>query len=108
MDLCSTIKGSLLETFFPEGWDLKRIDECCSQPPEEVCKRMPWWNRDFQPIPCEALADFDMMMGHEIALEIKKAKDAKKQIRKRERPFTPGFSKLPMRSAPSSCFVCCP
>ena len=80
MDLVSTIKGSLLETFFPEGWDLKKIDECCSQPPEDVCKRQPWWNKGFEPIMCDSLPDFDMMMGHEIALEIKKAKDAKRQL----------------------------
>ena len=80
MDLVSTIKGSLLESFFPEGWDLARIDECCSQPPEDVCKRQPWWNKGFEPIKCDQLADFDMMMGHEIALEIKKARDAKKQL----------------------------
>ncbi len=80
MDLVSTIKGSLLETFFPEGWDLAKIDECCSQPPEDVCKRQPWWNKNFEPIQCDELADFDMMMGHEIAIEIKRAKDAKRQI----------------------------
>jgi len=80
MDLMSTLEGSLLENFFPAGWDLKKIDECCSQPPEDVTKRQPWWNKKFQPIQCDELADFDMMMGHEIAIEIKRAKDAKKQI----------------------------
>ncbi len=33
MDLLSTIKGSLLEGFFPAGWDLARMDACCSHGP---------------------------------------------------------------------------
>lgn len=80
MDLNSTIEGSLLENFFPEGWDLKKIDECCSQPPEFVTQPQPWWHKNFYPIQCESLGDFDTLMGHEIAMEIKRAKDAKKQI----------------------------
>ena len=27
MDFLSTVKGSLLEDFFPANWDLKRMDE---------------------------------------------------------------------------------
>jgi len=74
MDLLDTIKGSLLENFFPEGWDLKKIDECCSNSPEAVKDRQEFWNRDFMPVQCENIHDFDMMMGHEIAQEIRKAK----------------------------------
>ena len=29
MDFMSTVKGSLLEGFFPEGWDMKKIYEFC-------------------------------------------------------------------------------
>ncbi len=39
MNLLDTIQGSLLEKFFPEGWDLARIDQCCSLPPEEITHR---------------------------------------------------------------------
>ena len=28
MDFLSTVKGSLLEDFYPKGWDMKKIDEC--------------------------------------------------------------------------------
>lgn len=80
MNLLSTIQGSLVDGFFPAGWDLAKFDECCSNPPESVLDRQPWWNRRFQPVPCETLADFDTMMGHEIALEIKQAKDAGRKI----------------------------
>ena len=80
MDLISTIKGSLLENFFPAGWDLAKIDRCCSLPPEKILDRQSWWNKDFEPIPCETLTDFDLKMGHEIAMEICRAKDEKKKL----------------------------
>lgn len=79
-DLVSTIKGSLLEGFFPKGWNLKRIDEICSRSPAQIRKREDWWNRDFRPVPCEALADFDTMLGHEIALTVKQAADEGQQL----------------------------
>ena len=31
MDFVSTVKGSLLEGFYPAGWDMERIDSCCSE-----------------------------------------------------------------------------
>lgn len=80
INLITTMKGSLLEGFFPKGWDLKKLDECCSRPPETITRPEKWWNRKFTPIPCETLADFDTMMGHEIALEIAQAKMAKRPI----------------------------
>ena len=30
LTMLNTIKGSLLEGFYPKGWDLKRIDACCA------------------------------------------------------------------------------
>jgi len=80
IDLIGTIKGSSLEGFFPAGWDLKKIDKCCSHRPEEITRRKPFWHKGFQPVPCESIEDFDCLMGHEIALEIKKAKEARRQI----------------------------
>jgi glucosamine-6-phosphate deaminase len=80
VNLISTLKGSLLETYFPEGWDLKALDTCCSRPPETITQPEPWWHRKFAPVPCETLADFDTRMGHEIALEIAGAKKARKPI----------------------------
>jgi glucosamine-6-phosphate deaminase len=77
----TTIDGSLLESFFPAGWDLRRIDACASHPPETVTERQPWWHPQFEPVVCETVADFDVMMGHEIALTICEAREAgRKQI----------------------------
>lgn len=75
MDFNDTLKGSLLEGFYPAGWDMKRIDACCQFAPEEASRPMPWWNEGFAAVSCDSIHDFDMMMGHEIALEIKKAAD---------------------------------
>ncbi len=75
MDMISTIKGSLLENFFPVGWDLKKIDKCCNNPAEEITKPQPWWNKNFQPISCDTIEDFNMLLGHKIANNIRVAKE---------------------------------
>lgn len=80
MDFNSTVKGSLLEGFYPEGWDFEKIDECCSHKPEEVFDRQEFWNKDFAPIMCDSVAEFDVKMGHEIANEIKKANERGEKI----------------------------
>ncbi|GMW01978.1 MAG: hypothetical protein AMXMBFR84_31140 [Candidatus Hydrogenedentota bacterium] len=80
VNLMSTMKGTLLEGYFPEGWDLDAIDKICSRPPEALTKREAWWNKGFEPVLCPSLADFDVMLGHEIAMEIKSAAEAKKPI----------------------------
>lgn len=80
MDFNSTVKGSLLENFYPKGWDMEKIDECCSHKPEEVLDRQAFWNEGFSPIMCNDLEEFNVKMGHEIANEIKKAADAGKRI----------------------------
>ncbi len=75
MDFNSTVKGSLLEGFYPEGWDFEKIDQCCSHKPEEITERQAFWNKDFTPVQCNELAEFEVKMGHEIANEIKKASE---------------------------------
>lgn len=80
MDFLSTKQGSMLETFFPKGWDLEKIDQCCSHPPEAITERQSFWHPDFEPIVCEQIQDFDMMLGHEIALEIKQSADEGRKL----------------------------
>ena len=75
MNLMDTMQGSLLENFFPAGWDLAKMDACIGTP-EDVLDRQSFWHRDFTPVQCESLSDFDVLMGHEIALQIKETKDA--------------------------------
>lgn len=75
MNLLTTIAGSLMEGFLPIGWDLPRIDALCDLPPGEATARRPWWHDRFEPIPCATLADFDVVLGHEIAQTIRRCRD---------------------------------
>jgi len=75
MNFASTVKGSLLEGFYPAGWDMEKIDACCSNPPESILEPQSFWNKDFTPISCDNVTEFDMLMGHEIANTIKKARE---------------------------------
>ncbi len=73
MDFNSTVKGSMLEGFYPKGWDMEKIDACCDNAPEAIFEKQSFWNKDFTPIQCENVAEFDVKMGHEIANEIRRA-----------------------------------
>ena len=76
VNLKSTIKGGLLENFYPAGWDLDKIDKCVGAP-ETALDRQPDWHKDFQPVLCSDLSEFEVKMGHEIAREIKAGADKK-------------------------------
>ena len=76
MDFLTTVKGSMLEGFYPEGWDMKKIDECC----EKGTQRENFWHNDFNIVECPTLSDFDTYMGHEIALQIRLAKEEGKKL----------------------------
>lgn len=80
INLMNTLKGSLLEGYFPEGWDLAKIDALCARKPAAITQRERWWHKEFEPVACPELADFDTMLGHEIALEIANAKRDKREI----------------------------
>lgn len=69
----NTVKGSLLENFYPKGWDMEKIDRCCSHSPGEITERQSFWHKDFQPVMCDTLEEFNVKMGHEIASEIREA-----------------------------------
>jgi glucosamine-6-phosphate deaminase len=74
MNLITTLAGSMIEGFFPRGWDLARIDQLAAVPPEELTRRESWWNPRFEPLACQSYEDFDTFMGHEIAREIQRAR----------------------------------
>ena len=76
MNFLTTVEGSLLEGFYPKGWDMAKIVACC----EKGVAREAYWNKDFNPIECDNINDFDTLMGHEIALQIKLAKDEGRKL----------------------------
>ena len=67
MNFMTTVKGSLLENFYPKGWDMAKIDACC----EKGTKREDFWNKKFSVKECADVGEFDVLMGHEIAMQIK-------------------------------------
>ena len=79
MNFNSTVKGSALEGFYPAGWDFDKIDACVGEP-ESVCDRQDFWNKDFTPVKCESLGEFETYMGHEIAMQIRLAKERGEKI----------------------------
>ena len=72
----TTVKGSLLEGFYPKGWDMAKIDECC----EKGVAREDFWNKDFNPVECEDINDFNTLMGHEIAMQIKLTREENRKL----------------------------
>ena len=80
MNLLTTLNGSMMEGFFPAGWDLAKIDACCSHPANAIHERRPWWNEDFELVECKTIEDFDVKMGHEIANTIRLARAEGRQL----------------------------
>jgi glucosamine-6-phosphate deaminase len=74
MDLLSTLAGSMMEGYFPAGWDLAKIDRLAAAAPAALEQRQRWWNEKFEPVPCASFEDFDTFMGHEIAREVQLAR----------------------------------
>ena len=79
MNFNSTVKGSALEGFYPRGWDFDKIDACIDAP-EKITERQDFWNEGFSPVMCGSLEEFETYMGHEIAMQIKIAREKGEKI----------------------------
>lgn len=80
INLLTTLKGSLLENFFPSGWDLSQWDACVADDPQAIFDRQPKWHRDYSIRIANTLEDFGVMMGHELALEIRRCREAGRKL----------------------------
>lgn len=80
MDMISMIKGTMFENLYPEGWDLERLKYCVTSDPKTVCDRQDFWHKDFVPVPVKGLNDFAVQFGHEIAMQIRLAKEEGKEL----------------------------
>ena len=80
MDMVSTLKGSYFEEVFPKGWDIERIKSCVSNPPESYDEAQPFWNEGFKPVVCDNLEEFGAYMGHEMAMQIRLAKEEGRKL----------------------------
>ena len=47
MNFINTKQGTFMEKFYPEGWDLAKIDHICSHPAAAIMERQPLASRFF-------------------------------------------------------------
>lgn len=80
MNLLTTFRGSMMEGFLPAGWDLEKIDRLAEAAGPALVQRASWWHPQFEPVACTTLADFDTLMGHEIAREIQTTHQEKRPL----------------------------
>lgn len=70
LNMFNTIKGSLLEDFYPAGWNLRKMDRCCTLGLKGVTTRQRFWDNKFKPVAVKDVADMDKRMGDAIADQI--------------------------------------
>lgn len=70
LNMLSTIKGSLLEKFYPTGWDLRKIDRCCAMDAAQLLSAKKHWHKEFKPVPVQMVDDMNRRMGDAIAQQI--------------------------------------
>lgn len=74
VNFLTTVKGSLLEGFYPQGWDLAKIDRCCALGLRRVITPRSHWNPGFRPIPVKDVVAMDERMGLAIADQIEETR----------------------------------
>lgn len=70
LNFINTVQGSLLENFYPSGWDLQKIDDCCDMGLSKLMDPGDHWNPQFTPEAVDSLQAMELRMGQEIAREI--------------------------------------
>src|SRR4051812_44480301 len=70
LNLLTTLKGSLVENFYPRGWDLRKIDRCCALGLSRVLRRQKHWHANFKPQAVNDVSQMDQLMGDAIADQI--------------------------------------
>lgn len=84
MDFMSTFPGSYAGSFYPEGWDYRKIHEITSHGPEEFGVRQPFWHEDFLPEICDdGAGGYETMsakMGYEIFEAVRTASEAGRSL----------------------------
>ncbi len=76
----NTVKGSLLEGFYPQGWDFKKIDRCCELGLRGVTERKKFWADGFRPVTVKSVEEMNVRMGDAIADQIEQTAKRGKQL----------------------------
>ncbi len=80
LNFFTTVKGSLLEGFYPKGWDFKKIDACCGMGPRKLLTPGKHWDKDFKPVTVKDVAEMDLKMGNAIADQIEQTRKAGREL----------------------------
>jgi glucosamine-6-phosphate deaminase len=80
ISMLTTIKGSLLEKFYPRGWNLKKIDACCQMDLAQLIAAKRSWSKGFRPVPVDSVAEMDRRMGDAIADQIESTKSERRKL----------------------------
>jgi len=80
LNLMSTLKGSLIEGFYPKGWDFKKIDRCCAMGRKKLTTPGKHWHKQFKPVGVRNVDEMDTKMGNAIADQIIKSHKAGKPL----------------------------
>ena len=80
INLLTTLEGSRLEPFFPEAWNLARWDDCVADDPAALFERQGHWHEDFTLRRAEGVADFNVMLGHELARQIQRCREEGRRL----------------------------
>jgi glucosamine-6-phosphate deaminase len=80
LTMLNTIKGSLIEGFYPKGWDLRRIDRCCGMGVKKVTTPGRHWDGDFKAVAVGSVGEMDRRMGDAIADEVEQTRKAGRRL----------------------------
>jgi len=80
LTMLNTIKGSLIDGFYPRGWDLRRIDRCCGMGLKKVTTPARHWDKDFKPVAVGSVDEMDRRMGDAIADEIEQTRKESRKL----------------------------
>lgn len=69
-----------MESFFPAAWDLEKWEAAVSDNPDDIFDRQSHWNDEFSIRMAEDVADFNVMFGHELAMEIRRTREEGRRL----------------------------
>lgn len=70
LTLLNTLRGSLIESFYPREWDLNRIDRCCNMGLKGVTTPARHWNEQFKARAVDDVDAMDRAMGDAIVDQV--------------------------------------
>ena len=84
IDFLSTREGSYAGSYYPKGWDYRKIKKITALGPKHFSERQPFWHRNFEPVVCDdssgGVETMNAMMGYEIFNVVREAARQRKPL----------------------------